>query len=304
MDKYKKLKYFFTLFSSLHKETNQHIYKMTSIVRNPSHAEVVAEVEDIIATLFDEDSSTYGDDNDSEYQYESDSDSESGSDSESDSDSDSESDSLYASESDSGSGSTITYEMIDLDLKEKKHLETVETLFGNFLSGNFEISNLFNRLNSNLSSYAFAVFGDKLYDEPDQFYGKVLSKDQIAIINWFWIYKCNKCYHWDWNPYKTDSSKCQRPTSCQHCKENSRKNRVISKVKQIDCTVADTCPVCIDEIEVGSSISRLPCSHSFHKECIVPWLKKNAENCPCCRTIISDKKMKPTKKCSKKRRRR
>lgn len=43
-----------------------------------------------------------------------------------------------------------------------------------------------------------------------------------------------------------------------------------------------SCAVCKDDILVGEMVNRLPCSHHYHGDCIVPWL--NIRNtCPVCR---------------------
>ena len=34
------------------------------------------------------------------------------------------------------------------------------------------------------------------------------------------------------------------------------------------------CPVCLKEFEIGTISKTMPCEHSFHKECILPWLEK------------------------------
>lgn len=36
----------------------------------------------------------------------------------------------------------------------------------------------------------------------------------------------------------------------------------------------EQCPVCIRDFEKGTVAKALPCKHSFHKECIEPWLGK------------------------------
>ncbi|CAG8448469.1 6653_t:CDS:2 [Ambispora gerdemannii] len=41
------------------------------------------------------------------------------------------------------------------------------------------------------------------------------------------------------------------------------------------------CPVCKDDFKEGEEATALPCSHSFHDECIRPWLKMNG-TCPVC----------------------
>ncbi|KAM0944071.1 putative transcription factor C2H2 family [Dioscorea sansibarensis] len=56
----------------------------------------------------------------------------------------------------------------------------------------------------------------------------------------------------------------------------------------------DVCAVCLDEVEMRSSaqriykkkeIMKLPCSHIYHSDCLLPWLANNS-HCPCCRTIV------------------
>jgi hypothetical protein len=45
------------------------------------------------------------------------------------------------------------------------------------------------------------------------------------------------------------------------------------------------CCVCMEDL-AAQDLVRLPCSHSFHRECIVPWFYK-AATCPMCRHDIS-----------------
>lgn len=57
----------------------------------------------------------------------------------------------------------------------------------------------------------------------------------------------------------------------------------------------NVCAVCLDEVEMlRSSVQRiykkkeiikLPCSHIYHSDCLLPWLANNS-HCPCCRTIV------------------
>ena len=42
------------------------------------------------------------------------------------------------------------------------------------------------------------------------------------------------------------------------------------------------CAVCKDEISLGVEVTRLPCSHHYHQDCIMPWLSIR-KTCPLCR---------------------
>ncbi|XP_062182557.1 uncharacterized protein LOC133886757 [Phragmites australis] len=54
--------------------------------------------------------------------------------------------------------------------------------------------------------------------------------------------------------------------------------RTLSKV--------DLCAVCLDEVrERQQRVTRLPCSHKYHSECVLPWLAIQPD-CPCCRTLV------------------
>uniref|UniRef100_A0A7N2R7R7 RING-type E3 ubiquitin transferase n=1 Tax=Quercus lobata TaxID=97700 RepID=A0A7N2R7R7_QUELO len=43
-----------------------------------------------------------------------------------------------------------------------------------------------------------------------------------------------------------------------------------------------TCVICTQEFEAGLEVTRMPCSHVYHEECIVKWLKRS-NVCPLCR---------------------
>ncbi|KAJ9100746.1 hypothetical protein QFC19_005485 [Naganishia cerealis] len=47
----------------------------------------------------------------------------------------------------------------------------------------------------------------------------------------------------------------------------------------------DVCPICLLEFEQGDDVRLLPCqqAHSYHKECIDPWLLNVSSSCPLCR---------------------
>lgn len=55
-----------------------------------------------------------------------------------------------------------------------------------------------------------------------------------------------------------------------------------------ECVVDDvedyhySCPICLEEVACGSRVTRMPCCHGFHDECIVRWLM-TSNCCPLCR---------------------
>ncbi|KAK5112376.1 hypothetical protein LTR62_004339 [Meristemomyces frigidus] len=48
------------------------------------------------------------------------------------------------------------------------------------------------------------------------------------------------------------------------------------------------CTICMDEVEMGTSVTELPCHHWFHFECIKAWLSEH-DTCPHCRQGIMPK---------------
>ena len=44
----------------------------------------------------------------------------------------------------------------------------------------------------------------------------------------------------------------------------------------------DECLICSETYEIGSVVTRLPCGHMYHSDCIVGWLHRNC-TCPICR---------------------
>jgi len=50
------------------------------------------------------------------------------------------------------------------------------------------------------------------------------------------------------------------------------------------------CIICLEEFEIGDTISTLPCTHIFHSNCIIIWIKKNCE-CPLCKFEVTLKSL-------------
>lgn len=45
----------------------------------------------------------------------------------------------------------------------------------------------------------------------------------------------------------------------------------------------DSCPICLEIMEInGDELASMECEHTFHKECIIQWLKVQSI-CPICR---------------------
>ncbi|KAI3967588.1 hypothetical protein MKW92_048784 [Papaver armeniacum] len=47
----------------------------------------------------------------------------------------------------------------------------------------------------------------------------------------------------------------------------------------------DECSICLKEFENGTGIGELPCSHVFHRRCIINWFA-HVTNCPLCRSRV------------------
>lgn len=45
------------------------------------------------------------------------------------------------------------------------------------------------------------------------------------------------------------------------------------------------CAVCLEEVPTGAEATTLPCSHSYHAGCVLPWLAARGA-CPCCRATL------------------
>lgn len=46
----------------------------------------------------------------------------------------------------------------------------------------------------------------------------------------------------------------------------------------------DLCAICLETYEDGENLTGLPCRHSFHTQCIQPWLSGKSALCPMCKS--------------------
>ena len=47
----------------------------------------------------------------------------------------------------------------------------------------------------------------------------------------------------------------------------------------------ETCPICLEDYNIGDTLNELICNHFYHKKCINNWIISN-NNCPICRSSI------------------
>ncbi|XP_046857521.1 E3 ubiquitin-protein ligase RNF126-like [Xenia sp. Carnegie-2017] len=59
------------------------------------------------------------------------------------------------------------------------------------------------------------------------------------------------------------------------------------KISQEDVDASLECPVCKEMFILHEEVKKLPCKHCYHKDCIIPWLKKH-NSCPICRLSINE----------------
>lgn len=76
----------------------------------------------------------------------------------------------------------------------------------------------------------------------------------------------------------------QRTNSLHFSDEISKLPSVTIDQARIDAGGGEPpqCTVCLEEMKLGGSALELVCHHVFHRDCIEPWLRKQA-SCPLCR---------------------
>ena len=81
-----------------------------------------------------------------------------------------------------------------------------------------------------------------------------------------------------------DMNNYGNPPAGKHIIENLPK-LIIDKEyleKNKNNEIEKNCSICKDEFELNQFTTKLPCSHLYHNECILPWLNER-NSCPTCR---------------------
>ena len=53
----------------------------------------------------------------------------------------------------------------------------------------------------------------------------------------------------------------------------------------------EKCTICMGSMEENEFVSELKCSHTFHTDCIKPYLKEYTYKCPVCRAEVGKSKV-------------
>ncbi|KAL3530305.1 hypothetical protein ACH5RR_009627 [Cinchona calisaya] len=72
------------------------------------------------------------------------------------------------------------------------------------------------------------------------------------------------------------------PAVSRGATKSSIQNLEVVKLDGSGSSSKNPCTICLEEFVMGSQATKLPCSHMFHGDCIVKWLKED-HLCPYCR---------------------
>ena len=72
------------------------------------------------------------------------------------------------------------------------------------------------------------------------------------------------------------------PATKRRIKEFIKKTILESLLQDHILIEEESCPICLDTMEIGNLEKRLPCGHIFHKSCILSWFSISF-TCPMCR---------------------
>mmetsp|Transcript_5604 Transcript_5604/g.5798 ORF Transcript_5604/g.5798 Transcript_5604/m.5798 type:complete len:219 (+) Transcript_5604:117-773(+) len=67
--------------------------------------------------------------------------------------------------------------------------------------------------------------------------------------------------------------------------EENPKLNVDKEEPNADLIESDSCAICLDDIEYGNTLKKLPCLHQFHAKCISKWVRRT-NRCPLCNQLV------------------
>lgn len=82
------------------------------------------------------------------------------------------------------------------------------------------------------------------------------------------------------------------PVAASPDKTNSEKFIQSLKLKKSTCTKhvqKEDCPICLNDFDDNEEVCFLDCTHMFHQNCIVEWVRKK-NTCPLCRCKLYEKR--------------
>ncbi|KAI9112544.1 hypothetical protein K1719_016467 [Acacia pycnantha] len=88
-----------------------------------------------------------------------------------------------------------------------------------------------------------------------------------------------------------DVSESVRRQQAYHAPNLPAPRSAIERIPDLEITQdmlerQDTCIICEEEFELGDTVKVLECGHSFHTDCLLPWLEKYRNQCPICRSTL------------------
>mmetsp|Transcript_30903 Transcript_30903/g.43069 ORF Transcript_30903/g.43069 Transcript_30903/m.43069 type:complete len:278 (-) Transcript_30903:413-1246(-) len=121
--------------------------------------------------------------------------------------------------------------------------------------------------NSNPEPTNNPTFSDQFQRLLSTFMGRVMSRDMQEF--------------WD---RALDTQAGLRATPASQKSINALPTNQIQPFERI---LSDRCTVCQENYQIGDKITHLPCGHTFHRECVIQWLKQK-NSCPLCRAKIDN----------------
>jgi hypothetical protein len=75
---------------------------------------------------------------------------------------------------------------------------------------------------------------------------------------------------------------------CEVTDESIQATKLVLKHKALAGDVsADTCAICLEDLEADERIAGLSCGHGFHQRCLMRWLgRPGTSGCPLCRGAV------------------